>query len=156
MTITAKEKELAAVGISVAAGCRPCLDHHLTAVRKAGASDDEIRSAMLDGAVVRTAAGQIMVDFALAHLGLEESEPEHPMVEGHPLKVMTAVGAAFAVNCVVSLEKYLAAAEQAGVAKEDIEAVLKLSQMIKGRAAHHVERLGDVTRSITKSEVRRS
>jgi AhpD family alkylhydroperoxidase len=45
MPITKKEKELAAVGISIAAGCKPCTDYHMKAVREAGASDDEIRRA---------------------------------------------------------------------------------------------------------------
>ena len=84
MTITTKEKELAAVGISVAAGYRPCLDCNFKAVGRAGASDDEIRSAMLDGAAVRAAASQIMADFALAHLGLEDSEPEHLWLRAAP------------------------------------------------------------------------
>ena len=44
MSISLKEKELAAVGISIGAGCRPCTDYHLDAVRKSGASDAEIRS----------------------------------------------------------------------------------------------------------------
>ena len=43
MTITPKEKELAAVGISVAAACKPCTDYHVGVARKARASDQEIR-----------------------------------------------------------------------------------------------------------------
>ena len=37
---------LVAVGISVAAGCMPCTDRHVTVARKARASDDEIRQAV--------------------------------------------------------------------------------------------------------------
>ena len=48
MAITAKEKELVAVGISVATGCKPCTDYHFKAVRKVRASDEEIRHAVAD------------------------------------------------------------------------------------------------------------
>ncbi len=36
MVIRLKERELAAVGISVAAGCKPCTDHHVKQAREAG------------------------------------------------------------------------------------------------------------------------
>ena len=48
MAITVKEKELAAVGISVASGCKPCTNYHVKAVREAGASDEEIKQAVAD------------------------------------------------------------------------------------------------------------
>ena len=153
MAITPKEKELAAVGISVAAGCRPCLDYHFKAVRKAGASDDEINQAMLDGISVRTTATESMADFALDHLGENMPNREStPSLEGHPTKILTSIGAAFAVNCVVSLENHLDSADKAGVLKEDIENILELSQMIKGRAAHHAERLCRTKHKIDISE----
>ena len=56
MAIMKKEKELAAVGISIAAGCKPCTDFHMKAVREAGASDDEIRRAIEDAVALRNAA----------------------------------------------------------------------------------------------------
>jgi AhpD family alkylhydroperoxidase len=34
-------KELAEVGIFIAAGCKPCTDYHMKAVRQAGALDSE-------------------------------------------------------------------------------------------------------------------
>ena len=59
MAITPKEKELAAVGISVATGCKPCTDHHMKAVRKAGASEKEIKQAVADALEVRKDATEI-------------------------------------------------------------------------------------------------
>lgn len=56
MAITPKEKELAAVGISVATGCKPCTDHHMKAVRKARASDKEIRQTVADALEARKGA----------------------------------------------------------------------------------------------------
>ena len=60
MTVPAKEKELAAVGISVAAGCKPCTDHHVAVARKARATDEEISAAIADAVAVRNQATGIM------------------------------------------------------------------------------------------------
>ena len=38
MAITVKEKELVAVGISVASGCKPCTNFHVKSAREVGAS----------------------------------------------------------------------------------------------------------------------
>ena len=76
MTITPMEKELAAVGISVATGCRPCTDFHVKAARKLGASDAEIKQAMSDAFAVRRGAtgDHWSKAYGLAHLG--ERRPE--------------------------------------------------------------------------------
>ena len=69
MAITLREKELAAVGISVATGCKPCTDFHVKKVREAGASDSEVRQAMSDAFAVRRDATEIMEAYGLAHVG---------------------------------------------------------------------------------------
>ena len=66
MAITPKEKELVAIGISVAAGCKPCTDHHVAVVRKARATDEEIRQAANDALAIRRRAADIMQSHALA------------------------------------------------------------------------------------------
>ena len=43
MTVSPKKKEMVAVGISVAGGCKPYTDHHVTVARKARATDEDIR-----------------------------------------------------------------------------------------------------------------
>lgn len=142
MTITPKEKELAAVGISVAAGCKPCTDHHIGVARKARASDQEIKEAVVDALAVRRSATQIMAGYALAKSG----DPEQPGDGGSGAgtsrqRELVAMGAAFAVNCVSSLEAHLAAADAVGITQEEITQIVKLAAFIKERAASHVERL---------------
>ena len=142
MAITPKEKELAAVGISVAAGCKPCTDHHVGVARKARASDQEIKEAVVGALAVRTRATEIMAGYALPKLG----DPEHQGDGGSSPETsrqteLVAVGAAFAVNCVASLEAHLAAAGAVGVTQDEITQIVKLAAFIKERAASHVERL---------------
>jgi AhpD family alkylhydroperoxidase len=141
MAITVKEKELTAVAISVATGCKPCTDYHVKAVREAGASDDEIRQAVADALSVRQSATAIMARHALAHLGKVGAETENQATEQTDrIKTLVAIGAAFGVNCVSNLEEHLATAEAVGISQEDIVKVTRLAAYIKKRAASHVER----------------
>jgi AhpD family alkylhydroperoxidase len=142
MALSPKEKELAAIGISVAAGCKPCTDHHVGVAHKARASDEEIKEAVLAALALRKSATEIMAGYALAKLG----GPEHrgdggTGAETDRQRELVAMGAAFALNCVSSLEAHLAAAEAVGITQEEITQLVKLAAFIKGRAASHVERL---------------
>ena len=142
MTITPMEKELAAVGISVATGCRPCTDFHVKAARKSGASDAEIKEAMSDAFAVRRGATEIMEAYGLAHLG--ERRPEANLTRSGPatrVRELVCIGAAFGVNCVSTLKAHLDAAESVGISHDEITAIAKLSAFIKGKAASHVEHL---------------
>ena len=139
MPITKMEKELAAVGISIAAGCKPCTDFHMKAVRETGASEAQVRHAVEQAAAVREAAGGIMLAYGLAHLGDEAEPPTAPAVENRQA-LFTRLGAAFAVNCASSLERAIQTADSAGVTADEILEIVKLSRFIKGKGAAHVER----------------
>lgn len=138
MPMTILEKELVALAISVAAGCRPCVTHHLLEVRKAGAGDAAIGKAV-DGAVdVRSAATEGMRRHAL---GLD------PAGQGRaaagPLAGMVALGAALAVNCTAETDKHLSTARSLGVPSDHLDEVFSLAAMIRSKAIGHVEaRLG--------------
>jgi AhpD family alkylhydroperoxidase len=151
MTITSKEKELAAVGISIATGCKPCTDFHMKKVREAGASDAEIKQAISDALSVRRSAGSIMEAYGLAHVGGRKSASD-PEQAGTTDRVheLVCIGAAFGVNCVSSLKAHLDAAQRVGISHEEIETIVKLSAFIKGKAAPHVEHLAE---SLKKPEV---
>jgi AhpD family alkylhydroperoxidase len=139
MTITAREKETAAVGISVAAGCKPCTDHHVREAAKAGAGDDEIRQAVAYALQVRRSAADIMEAHALAQLGGGAHDRAAPCRCGETsrIKALTSVGAAFAVNCASNLQAHLAAAEGAGISAQEIGRILELAANIKAAAARH-------------------
>jgi AhpD family alkylhydroperoxidase len=142
MRITVKEKELVAVGISVAAGCKPCTDHHLKAARKAGASDSEIEHAVAYAVTVRERATQVMQGYALSQLGdAGHGDEPVPAKASNRIRTLVSIGAAFSVNCVTSLEGQLAMTENTDISRDDIEKVVKLAAFIKREAASHVERL---------------
>ncbi len=98
---------------------------------------------MAEALIVRRSSTQIMEDHVLVRLGERTQESEPIAVdETNRLKVMIAVGTAFAVNCVSNLKKQLTAAEAVGLTHEEIVEILNLSKFIKGKGASHVERLG--------------
>jgi AhpD family alkylhydroperoxidase len=140
MAITKKEKELAAVGISIAAGCKPCTDYHMKAVRQAGASDGEIRQAIQDAVCLRNVATAIMEKYGLSHLG-ETGTEQAAVPPRDRVAELLGLGAAFAVNCESSLENYIKSAKATGVSEEEILETAKLATFIKGKGASHVNRL---------------
>ncbi|MGI9384345.1 MAG: carboxymuconolactone decarboxylase family protein [Methyloligellaceae bacterium] len=135
MTLTHKEKEIVAAGISAAAGCKSCTHSHLSAAREAGATDAEIRQAIQDALTVRRQAADVIEAYALTRLG-EEPKTESPTLPGEVTRIraLVALGSAFVVNWVSSLERYLASAERAGVARADILEIIALAIAIRERA----------------------
>jgi len=146
MALTPKEKELAAVGISVAAGCRPCTSYHVREVRKAGATDPEIRQAIENAVRIREDATEAMQEQGLRHLGgdVDGAGSRDPGATTR-VQELVAVGAAFAVNCTSNLEKHLEADRHLGITDEEIREVVTLSTFIKKMAASHVEKVVGVT-----------
>ncbi len=108
MALTKKERELAAVGISVASGCKPCTNYHVKAVREAGASDDEIEQAVSDALGVRVAATRVMRSHALVRLGHEDQgNKPATFTDTNRVQELVSMGAAFGVNCVSGLREHL-------------------------------------------------
>ena len=99
MSMPPREKELVAIAISVAAGCKPCTDHHVKVARRARATDDEIRQTMVDAIDVRRKAADVMEACALARLS---EDPDVPIAaasaEMPRVALLIRVGAAFAVG----------------------------------------------------------
>ena len=142
MAITSTEKELAAVGISVASGCKPCTNYHVKAAREADASDEDIKQAMIDALAIRRIATEIMQHHALSRLG--DAEPHDSSEEtGDTTRTreLVFIGAAFGVNCVSSLKHHLDASKTVGVTQEEATEVAKLAVFVKQKAASHVERI---------------
>jgi AhpD family alkylhydroperoxidase len=153
MALTLTEKELVAVGTSVAAGCKPCTRYHLQEVRKTEASDAEIRRAIAQAAQVRREATKIMEGHGLEHLGtVGEVGGRGSAEQTTRIKELVSVGAAFAVNCTSGLEEHLKAGRQVGIAEEEIQEVVGLAAFIKRMAASHVEKLVGMTQTAQPTE----
>ena len=58
-----KVKELIAIGASITANCKPCLQYHVTKARENGVDDQEISEAVAAGKMVRRGAASKMDQF---------------------------------------------------------------------------------------------
>jgi AhpD family alkylhydroperoxidase len=147
--LTEKELELIAVGASIASGCRPCTMHHFGAARIAGASEDEIRQAVDDALGVRGAATEVM-----ARLGNHRAANAVPAGAGTEetslLRELVSLSAAYAVNCVATLDAHLGVARRYGASNETILAALKVACAIKDMAGKKVQ--AAATRSLGEEE----
>ena len=144
MSIDRRGREIVAVGVSVAAGCKPCTDHHVREAREAGATDDELRAAVSDAVTVRERATRIMEAHALGTLGRQGSGRSYDEINASAPgrdRILVSVGAAYAVNCTSTLAGWLAAADEAGITDSDARTVVKLATFIKSKGHSHVEKL---------------
>ena len=136
MSISTVDKELVAIAVSIAAGCRPCTAHHLAAARQAGAAVQAIETAVANAVCVRSSATEGMRRQAL------EIGPQ-PSGCGCSAKSaweeLAALGASLAVNCTENIDKHLAAARALGVAQDDVDVVFALVGKIRARATSHAE-----------------
>lgn len=137
--LTQKEKELVAIGASIAAGCQPCTTYHFKAVRQAGATEAEIRQAVDAALRVRNSATKIMTGLAEKHLG-NGHVVEEPCCFSKPLiGEMVSIGAALAVNCATNLEIHLHAARTVGATERQIQTALGVARAIKKVAEQKAE-----------------
>ena len=154
MSISMKEKELAATGISVAAGCKPCTAYHVDGARKAGATDVEIEKAVNDAYRLRTSATELMREHGLGRS--RSGEYAEGVHKTDRVQELLAVGAAFAFNCTSNLKRHLKAAEAVGISADEISEIVTLAGFIKEMASSHVEKLVKVFDVETPQDDRRA
>jgi len=148
VSLSTAERELIALGISVAVGCKPCTVHHLREARETGVTDEEMNDAVAVALSVRNHAAELMERYFLARLGQRRradrgtGPPPDPQSR---LAVLVSVCVAHAVNCTTTLRRHSAMAVAAGIPGADLDTVLRLARHIKGRGAYHVEKYAPPT-----------
>lgn len=58
-----KTKELIAIGASITANCKPCLEFHIAKAKENGATDEQIADAIAIGKMVRKGSAAKMDEF---------------------------------------------------------------------------------------------
>ena len=157
MRLEQKEKELAAIGASIGANCRPCIEHHLPAGREAGLSETELVDAVTTAATVRSGAVELFstrTDELLGR-GVSTLEPGPPVGTSRE-RELVALGASVGANSHPLLRIHIAAAFDAGLTPTQVEAALQMAEYVQQRAAeitadkatHTFEELGGVAGGI--------
>jgi AhpD family alkylhydroperoxidase len=136
MRLEQRDKELAAIGASIGANCRPCIEHHLPAGRAAGLTEGELADAIAAAQTIRHQALDLFaarVDELLGHVGYVP-QPEFPATTSRE-RELVALGAGVGANSHPLLDLHIGAALDAGLSATQVEAALKMAEYVQQRAA---------------------
>lgn len=136
MRLEQREKELAAIGASVGANCRPCIEHHIPAGREAGLSEDDLAEAIRTAWAVRDQAAELFRARVDELLGCSDpaSQP-NPLREISRDRELVALGASVGANSHPLIGLHVGAALDAGLTATEVEAALKMAEYVQQRAA---------------------
>jgi AhpD family alkylhydroperoxidase len=136
MALEQQDKELAAIGASIGALCRPCLEHHIPAGRDAGLSEPELAQAVEVAEATHRNAAEL-----LSRRGRELLNGEVPAGAAAQVDPMSrlgelvALGASVGANCHPLLEQHVAGALRQGLAAGQVRSAIKMAQIVQQHAA---------------------
>jgi AhpD family alkylhydroperoxidase len=149
MPLEPRDKELAAIGASIGANCRPCIEHHLMAGREAGLSEAELDDAVVTAHGLRSEAVELLsarIDELLGHGG---TPPEPAAVtQTSKARELVALGAGIGANSHPLLHLHIGAALDAGIEVHQIRSALKMAGYVQQHAAEITA--NEVTRALAE------
>jgi AhpD family alkylhydroperoxidase len=136
MPLEQRDKELAAIGASIGANCRPCIEHHLAAGREAGLSPAELDDAVSTAHALRVQAVDLLaarIDELLGHGG----PPPEPTAIAPTSKAyaLIALGVSVGANSHVLLRVHVGSALDAGLEVHEVKSALKMAGYVQQNAA---------------------
>jgi len=131
-----RDKELAAIGASIGANCRPCIEHHIGAGRDAGLSQREISDAVADAEAVRQEAVEELSARAAELLGepVAARRTDGGSQDSSAAGELVALGASVGANAHALLRLHIAAAIEAGLSPAHVRAAVKMAEHVQRRA----------------------
>jgi AhpD family alkylhydroperoxidase len=139
-TLGEGERELAAVGAAIAAGCQPCTRYHVQAAIKSGLSPDQVNRAIDDAQAVRDEGALVVANLGRRLLGTEE-RPSH--WDGSPTdreNALTYIGAAAGCNAGSLLTPVLEQAQARGLSPDEVRSALEIAETVKQHAGEFLRR----------------
>ncbi len=137
MALDQKDKELVAIGASIGALCRPCIEHHIPAGRDAGLTEPELaRAARVAEATHRTATG--LLSGRTRELLRGGEVPAGAAAQTEPmsqLDELVVLGASIGANCHPLLEQHIACALQHGLTADQVRSAIKMAEIVQQHAA---------------------
>jgi AhpD family alkylhydroperoxidase len=137
MALDQKDKELAAIGASVGALCRPCIEHHIPAGREAGLTEPELARAVEVAEATHRIATELL--FRRTHELLSSGEvPAGMAAQVEPtslLDELVALGASIGANCHPLVEQHVAGALQQGLTASQVRSAIKMAEIVQQHAA---------------------
>ena len=142
--LSAREREVVAVGAAIGAGCRPCTNYHVRAGLKAGLTEDEIRLAVDEAEVLRIHAATAIADFARGLLGSSEERAAPLCTPTEPLQALAEVGAATGSNAGHALDRLLPYARGLGLSGGALSEAVEMAGAVKRMAAEFFAKDADL------------
>jgi AhpD family alkylhydroperoxidase len=136
MALDQKDKELAAIGASIGALCRPCIEHHIPAGRDAGLTEPELAWAVEVAEATHRTATELL--FRRSHELLASGEAPAGVAAQVPrswLSELVALGASLGANCHPLLEQHVAGTPQQGLTASQVHSAIKMAQIVQQHAA---------------------
>lgn len=137
MALEQQDKELAAIGASIGALCRPCIEHHIPAGRDAGLSETELARAVEVAEDTHRIAVTLL--FRRSHELLRSTQAPPgvppPLQPTSQLDELAALGASIGANCHPLLEQHVAGALREGLSPGQVRSAIKMAQIVQQHAA---------------------
>ncbi|RJP64475.1 MAG: hypothetical protein C4532_19165 [Candidatus Abyssobacteria bacterium SURF_17] len=152
---------LISAGAAMAANCEPCLRKIVPQLREVGASDAEIRRAVITGQFVKDRPAELMKQVADELTGTNLAEgptadfcPGDTMKrdDGYKVMMLIAAGAAMGANCEPCLNRIVPELLEAGVSETDIRRAVEIGQFVKDKPAAIMKEAADVLTGSKLSE----
>ena len=141
MLLESTELELAAIGISIAAGCVPCTKYHITEAGRSGASRLEILEALRNGVgIANTALSDMHRQFDPQAVSSFEDDINTGLSR---CAILTGIGSSVASNSVQQLNIMIGLARSNQIQDKEIMEIVGLANRIKEKAASHLVRVTD-------------
>ena len=135
MRLEQRDKELAAIGASVGANCRPCIEHHIRAGLEAGLSESDLADAVATAQAVRHAAVELFSARVGELLGGSAMPERSWPAEASRASELVALGASVGANSHPLLDLHVGAALDVGLTRTQVETALKMAEYVQERAA---------------------
>lgn len=136
MRLEQRDKELAAIGASVGANCRPCFEHHIAAARAAGLSEAELAASVRSARTVRDQSIALLASRIDELLGAgARTEDRARAMAGSRDEALVALGASVGANSHALLEAHIATAGRLGLSSRELASALAMAEHVVRRAA---------------------
>jgi AhpD family alkylhydroperoxidase len=137
MALDQKDKELVAIGASIGALCRPCIEHHIPAARDAGLTEPQLARAVEAAEAIHRIAVTLLFGRTHELLHATETPAGMPLQEEPTSRPdeLVALGASIGANCHPLLEQHVAGAFQQGLTASQVRSAIKMAQIVQQHAA---------------------
>lgn len=136
MRLEQRDKEFTAIGASIGANCRPCIEHHIEAARTAGLSPDEVVESVATARAVCDQAIQLLasrIDELLG--GSPAAEVTSPVVAASRDQALVALGASVGANSHALLQVHITAAREIGFGSRELATTIAMAEHVQRMAA---------------------